>query len=207
MLSWVSDEWESYWYPPTPEDELRRAKVRVRRKVGDIERKVAKDEIQERALAKKLVDFSSTLKREQLEPIARSLVRTRESLKKMRSVQNSVSAIGNHMEAVDASVMVREVLQVAADAMAAVGTGSLRGVTEDARAVHIQLAQLQAIEETASDAITDGDEQTIADDLVNEVIEHAAISAMVDMPQVPRSGPGPSMGVPFDKAALGQRDL
>lgn len=194
-MEWVSETWDGWWNPPTSEEMIRRARARVRRKCSEIERRVETEELKERQLVKKLSQLAEkSSPREKLESVARSIVAARESQKKLRGIQTSMNALMTHMEAVDSSVTVREVMQIAADAISAVGVGSARAIADDSRAIYTQLAQLQMMEDAASDAIGTEDGDTVADDLVSDIISQVSAAVELDMPAVPRSGPGPGMG-------------
>lgn len=191
-MEWASNALDEWWNPPTPEDLVRRARIRVRRKCLDIERRIEAEEAKEKAHAKRLhKDAIAGVPREKLEAIAHALVGSQNALKKLRNIQSSMNALTTHMEAVDSSVAVREVMQVAADAIASVGVGNARAMAEDSRAIYTQLAQLQAMEEAAADAIGDDENATVAEDLVADIMDKVASSSVLDMPTVPRPGPGP----------------
>lgn len=198
-MDWMSDAWDEYWNPPTPEQLVRRARVRVRRKVDDIGKRIEAEESREALCMKKLTKLAvSGAPREKLETVAHSIAQSRTMLKKLRGIHSSMGSLAAHVEAVDSSVTVREVLQVAADAIATVGVGSAQSVAEDSRTIYTQLAQLQALEEAAADVVGDDEETTLVDDLVNDIIIQAAASTELDLPSVPRSGPSAGMTTKSD---------
>ena len=74
--------------------------------------------------------------------------------------------------------------------MGAVGVGDARAVAREARAIHMQVQQMQMLDEAAADCVEDGDMRDTAEDMVAALVEATQAQALIDMPTAPRGGGG-----------------
>lgn len=188
ISDWVSEQIDSYLSPPTPDEELRRARVRVRRRLDNISEKIRIEEKNETVLFGKLTKLGQCGDKQGMQQVARGVVRSREAVQKLRGVHSSLSSMQTHLDEVDSATVVREVLRVAADALVAVGGGVAEGVNEEARTLFMQLEMLKEMEARASDALVSGDEEASAEDMMAKVIEEANIAVVSNLPSAPGGG-------------------
>ena len=126
LASWVDyaeDAWREYWYPPTPQELLRRSKSRICRDCTKLRTEVARHEAAHDSAVKRLASAPAETDPEVLRKIAVDAAREKIRAARVRASLRMAEAAEGHVETSQTSAMLRETMRNITQAIGATADG------------------------------------------------------------------------------------
>ena len=183
------DGWYEYWYPPSAEQQLRRARSRLVTKGNQLDRRLRAVEQEETLAMRRLALSASSSEEHEIRFIARDVARKRGIASKLRDARRITTAAEGRITMAESSTAVREAMRVASQALGVAVEGGPSGWNAEAQDMMRHVHASEMMEKAMDDAMADEGEELEADDTVDALIEKAHDSMLSNLPRPPDGPP------------------
>ena len=183
------ESWSEYWYPPTAEQLLRRARNRIVTKGNQIERRLQSVEREEAQAMKRLTDAACSSEENELRSIAREVARKRGMAAKLRDARRMTTTAEGRITMTESSAAVRAAMRDATHALGIAVEGGPAGWNAEAQDMMRNVHAAEMMEQTMDDAMADEREEFEADETVETLILRAQDSVLSSLPRPPDGPP------------------
>ena len=175
---------EDYWWPPTPDQRLRRARTRLCRQAGSMERRLKVAQMEERACVKSLHVAAPAADESALRDLAIEVARKRAIVSRLRDGGRMLANADGRLTMAESVTAVREAMADAARAMATATEGGPSAWKADVTSLQRQAHAVEEMDRVYEDADPQ-EEEYDTEETVRMLMDDALLKMDHQMPKPP----------------------